>query len=128
HLPGRCPCGRSYFRTDRFLGRTDDMVKVRGVNLYQSQLDHLLSPFPELGSEYQLIIERESGGKDRVLLRVELRPDVPGNPDGLAGAVKRRFFNFAGLTPEVELVGYGALPRSERKTKRIFDRREEIGK
>jgi phenylacetate-CoA ligase len=126
-LPERCPCGRSYFRTDRFLGRTDDMVKVRGVNLYQSQVDHLLSPFPELGSEYQLIIEREPGGKERVVLRVERRPGAAGSPDGLAEAVKRRFLNFAGLTPEVELVGYGALPRSERKTKRIFDRREEIG-
>jgi len=103
------------------------MVKVRGINLYQSQVDHLLSPFPELGSEYQLIIEREPGGKERVVLRVERRPGAAGSPDGLAEAVKRRFLNFAGLTPEVELVGYGALPRSERKTKRIFDRREEIG-
>ncbi|MCL6446774.1 MAG: phenylacetate--CoA ligase [Armatimonadetes bacterium] len=125
-LPGRCSCGRSFFRTDRFLGRTDDMVKVRGVNIFQSQIDHLLNPFRELGSEYQFIIDRAPGGKDAVLLRVECRPGFSGDGNGLAETIKKRFFNFVGLTPDVELVQYGGLPRTERKTRRIFDRRLDL--
>jgi len=125
-LPGRCSCGRSFLRTDRFLGRTDDMVKVRGVNIFPGQIDHFIGQFNALDSEYQLIITKEPAGKDILLLRVEHKPDFTGDLNELASLIRNRCTELIGVTPAVELVEYRSLPRTERKTKRIFDKREEL--
>ena len=123
-IPGPCPCGRSFFRTDRILGRTDDMVKVRGVNIFPGQIDHVLGTVPELGSEYQIVVTREAG-RDSLLLRVEVKEDYRGGLEGLAEVVERQCSNTLGLKPQVEIVASCCLPRTERKTKRIFDRRND---
>ncbi len=123
-LPAPCACGRSFFRTDRILGRTDDMIKVRGVNIFPGQIDHVLGAVPELGSEYQVVVTRE-GGRDTLLLRVEVKEDYRGGFEGLGPAVEKQWWNTLGLKPEVEIVAYNGLPRTERKTKRVFDRRSD---
>jgi phenylacetate-CoA ligase len=124
-LPEPCPCGSPFPRFDRLRGRSDDMVKVRGVALWPSQVDTLLATLEHVSSEYQLVIERH-GGRDELTLRVESDLDldtVDGGP--LAEHIAQQFRAHLGVTPRVELLPVGTLPRSERKTRRVFDLREE---
>ena len=116
-IPGPCRCGSPYPRIARITGRTDDMFKVRGVPVYPAQIDTVLSGFGGLGSEYQVVLTRE-GGRDQFLVRVEGNvEEVPA--ERLSEALR------AGLSvrPHVEIVPLGTLPRTERKTKRVFDER-----
>jgi len=123
--PGPCACGRLIPRHDRILGRSDDMFIVRAVNIYPGQIDSVLSGLNGIGSEYQVVLER-AGGKDTMTLRVErgLNADPSADPQ-TAGVVKGALKKKILVTPEVEIVPYASLPRSERKTKRVFDKREE---
>ncbi|MCL6622797.1 MAG: phenylacetate--CoA ligase [Syntrophobacterales bacterium] len=123
-IPGPCTCGTLLPRHSRILGRTDDMFKFRGVNIYPSSIDRILSDIPGLGSEYQVHLSRDEGGRDHMLLKVERGEGVePGRVDELAREVRYRVKRKLLVTPEVEVVPYGSLPRSERKSKRIFDER-----
>lgn len=112
-----CRCGSPHPRIDRITGRSDDMFKVRGVAIYPAQIDSTLSGMPGLSSEYQVVLTRE-GGRDRLLVRVESEESV--RAEHVAEALRERL----GVRPEVELISVGALPRTERKTKRVFDERE----
>ena len=118
-----CPCGNLFPRHDRLLGRTDDMFIFRGVNIYPGQLDNLLSSLPGVGSEYQVFLNQEEG-MDKCILRIERSQDTKSSADYQTGEtvktlIKHKIF----VTPEVEIVDYGSLPRSERKTKRVTDLR-----
>jgi phenylacetate-CoA ligase len=120
-----CPCGCLLPRHDRILGRSDDMFIVRAVNVYPGQIDSVLSNLDGIGSEYQVILER-TDGKDTMFLRVERCLDTdPSTDSQTAATVKEAMKKKILVTPEVEIVPYASLPRSERKTKRVFDRREE---
>ncbi len=123
-IPGPCTCGTVLPRHSRLSGRTDDMFKFRAVNIYPSGIDRILSEIPGLGSEYQVHLTRDDHGRDHMLLKVERGAGVePGRADALGREViytlKRKLI----VTPEVEVVDYGSLPRSERKSKRVFDNR-----
>ena len=120
-LPGDCPCGCPYPRHDRIMGRSDDMVKVKGVNIYPGQVDSLLQTVLGVSSEYQIIVNRDDGGRDSMLLRFET--PHPERKDELETAVIKLFKSKAGLTIHAEALPMQALPRSEKKTKRIFDNR-----
>jgi phenylacetate-CoA ligase len=122
--PGPCSCGRIIPRHDRILGRSDDMFIVRAVNVYPGQIDSILSSAQGISSEYQVLLDRREG-KDFMLLRVEraLNSDSSGDPQ-VAANVKARIRKRLLVTPEVEIVDYESLPRSERKTKRVFDHRD----
>lgn len=116
-IPEPCRCGSPYPRIARITGRSDDMFKVRGVQVYPAQIDTVLSGIGGLGSEYQVVLTRE-GGRDQFLVRVEGKvEEVPA--ERLSEALR------AGLSvrPDVEIVPLGTLPRTERKTKRVFDER-----
>jgi phenylacetate-CoA ligase len=115
-LPSPCRCGSPYPRIDRIAGRSDDMFKVRGVMIYPAQIDTTLSGLPAVGSEYQVVLTREEG-RDRLLVRVEAAGG--GSREVVAQALRERL----GVRPEVELVPLGTLPRTERKTKRVYDER-----
>jgi phenylacetate-CoA ligase len=122
--PDPCPCGRLLPRHDRLMGRSDDMFIIRAVNVYPGQIDSVLSGIPSIGSEYQVVLERRNG-KDFMILKVERALGGEASTDGKTAnevieMVKKKIL----VTPEVEVVDYGALPRSERKTKRVFDNRE----
>lgn len=119
-LPGSCPCGCPHPRHDRILGRTDDMVKVKGVNIFPSQIDQLLQKVEGCTSEYQVVLEKE-GSKDKMCLRVE--SDVEGSLAELEERVRRAFKLKIGILIEVQALPVGALPRSEKKTKRVIDKR-----
>jgi len=123
--PGTCACGRLIPRHDRIMGRSDDMFIVRAVNIYPGQIDSVLSSLNGIGSEYQVVLER-ADGKDTMTLRVERGLNAHPSADGqTAHAVKEALKKKILVTPEVEIVPYASLPRSERKTKRVFDKRDE---
>jgi len=124
-IPGDCTCDSRLPRHSRIRGRSDDMFTFRGVNIYPSSVDKVLSDIPGLGSEYQIHLSRdEDSGKDTMKLVIEQgeRASIDRAPLFVKEAVhhiKTRLL----VTPEVEIVHYGALPRSERKSQRVFDNR-----
>lgn len=119
-LPEACPCGSPYPMIDRILGRSDEAFKVKGVLVFPGQIDAVLKLTPGAGSEYQAIITREQG-KDRILFKVE--GEQGSDHQALAEAIRSNIKKRIGFLAEVEVVPQGSLPRSEKKTKRIFDHR-----
>ena len=121
-IPGECPCGSRYPRIDRIMGRTDDMMKIKGVNVFPSQIEEVLKEFPALSSEYQIRISHLEG-KDTMRIYVE----TDGTQDflELAKEVAERVKARIGFTPLVKVVEIGILPRSEKKTARVIDERYE---
>ncbi len=124
-VPGECPCGSLLPRHDRLLGRSDDMIIFRAVNIYPGQIDHVLSGIPDIGSEYQVILERKEDGRDYMNVKVERDHGVNENRNSELGQrigqeIKKQIL----VSASVELVEYGSLPRSERKSKRVFDNRD----
>ena len=119
-IPGKCSCGCEYPRIDRILGRTDDMIKVKGVNIYPGQIEDTLKLVPGLSSEYQIILEHVSG-RDRMTLRVE---SVRGaSKEAVSAAVISTFKAKIGIKIECKVLELGELPRSEKKSRRVFDNR-----
>lgn len=119
-LPGKCRCGLAYPRHDIILGRTDDMIKIKGVNIYPGQIEDVLKGIEGASSEYQVVVDRKDG-KDSMLLRVEKQA---GSGEGtIALPIKRHFKTKIGIQIEVEEVALGVLPRSEKKTARVIDNR-----
>ncbi|SNB47258.1 phenylacetate--CoA ligase [Geobacter sp. DSM 9736] len=124
-IDGECPCGCWLPRHDRILGRSDDVVIFRGVNIYPGQIDEILTRVSGIGSEYQVLFDHGSDGRDYMLIRVERACNGEALPDEqvakkISSGVKHTLL----VSPQVELLDYGTLPRSERKTKRIFDNRK----
>lgn len=117
--PEPCRCGSPYPRIAQLTGRTDDMVKVKGVAVFPAQVDAILARVDGVHAEYQLHVHREPGVGDVLIVRVEAdeRP-------GLREALVHELRDGLSVRPEVELVAPGTLPRSERKTRRVFDHRE----
>ncbi len=123
-LPEPCPCGSPFPRIDRILGRTDDMIKFRGVNIFPGLVDDVLSKVAGVGSEYQIVLDRLEG-RDQMTIRVErAEGPSPAEFSQLAAEIQKRCKERIGVTSLVEVVGYGDLPRSEKKAKRVIDRRE----
>lgn len=119
-LPGECPCGSKFPRIDTIQGRTDDMVKIKGVNFFPAQIEEILRTFPEASSEYSIHISHLDG-RDTLRLYVETNGSVDFND--LARRVAARVKSRIGFTPIVKVVENGVLPRSEKKTKRVIDER-----
>ncbi|MEM0528843.1 phenylacetate--CoA ligase [Zongyangia sp. HA2173] len=119
-LPGECQCGLPYPRIDTLIGRTDDMIKVKGVNIFPSQIDELLSTIEGASSEYQVMIDH-LGGRDILTLFVEANPEV--DKAALERTIKFRFKEKIGISIACKPVEIGDLPRSEKKSTRIFDNR-----
>ncbi len=123
-IPGPCTCGSILPRHSRIRGRTDDVFKFRGVNIYPSSIDTILSSVPGLGSEYQVHLTRDAEERDHMRLVVERAEGVErGRGEELQREIVHSLKHKVMVTPEVEVVDYGSLPRSERKTKRVFDTR-----
>ncbi|WP_432718501.1 phenylacetate--CoA ligase family protein [Pectinatus frisingensis] len=120
-LPEKCPCGLRYPRHDIILGRTDDMIKIKAVNIYPGQIEDVLKVIPEISSEYQIILDRGDNYKDFLLLRIEITHGV--EKEIAEEIVKQRFKTCIGIAAQVEAVPIGTLPRSEKKTLRVIDKR-----
>jgi phenylacetate-CoA ligase len=123
-IPKRCSCGSILPMHDRLLGRSDDMFIIRAVNIYPGQIDYILSNTKGIGSEYQIHLSRAEDGKDYMTIKVERAEG--GDPSGdpvLANTIEEEIKKQILVSGKVEIVDYGSLPRSERKSKRVFDNR-----
>ena len=124
-IPGLCACGSVLPRHDQLLGRSDDMIIFRAVNIYPGQIDHILSGFDEIGSEFQVILDRKEDGKDYMTIKVERGEGVDRSQDPdlskmISAQIKKQIF----VSGDIEIVDPGSLPRSERKSQRVFDNRD----
>lgn len=119
-VPGNCKCGCKYPRISQIMGRSDDMVKVKGNIIFPSTIEDVIRCVPGTSSEYRAVIETIEG-RDQMTLFVE----VEGGTDRteVALSIAYNFKQKYNMTPQVKVVGEGELPRSEKKTKRIDDRR-----
>ncbi len=125
-IPGTCPCGSVLPRHDRILGRSDDMIIFRAVNIYPGQVDHVLSGVNGIGSEYQIIVDRKEDGRDYMRIKVEAAQGVDAQQfEELENRISREIKKQIMVSAGVEMVEYGLLPRSERKSQRVFDNRED---
>jgi len=125
-VPGPCPCGRTHARIDRIAGRSDDMLIIKGVNIYPMQIEQVLMSMPEVGRNYLIILERE-GPMDQLKVQVEIdEAHFVEDMRALTGLQKRitaKLRDELLVTPRVELVQSGTLPKSEGKAKRVVDNR-----
>ena len=119
-IPGKCKCGRCYPRLDTIMGRTDDMMKIKGVNVFPSQIEEVLANFSEINSEYQIRISHLDG-KDTMRIYVESTGDVDFT--ALSQRIAEKVKSKIGFTPIVKVVEVGVLPRSMKKTARVIDER-----
>ena len=123
-LPGPCSCGSIMPRHSRIMGRTDDMFKFRAVNIYPSHIDKIISGLAGLGSEYQIHLIRDTSERGVMRIVCEIGEDAHmEESQPLAAMLVKKIKRELMVTPEVELVAYGSLPRSERKSQRVFDTR-----
>ena len=123
--PDPCRCGRTSVRIGRITGRTDDMLIIRGVNVFPSQVEHALMQVPGVAPHYLLVLRRE-GALDSLEIRVEAAEMQPDDAvDALAARVRRRLHEVIGLTAEVSVVPPRAIERSVGKARRVLDLREQ---
>ena len=119
-IPGECACGSKFPRIDILIGRSDDMVKVKVVNIYPGQIEDVLRDIAGVSSEYQVMIDHLYG-KDIMTLFFETETGT--DKDAVALEVQREFKAKVGLTIVPRPVALGELPRSEKKSTRVFDNR-----
>ncbi|MFQ5931545.1 MAG: phenylacetate--CoA ligase family protein [Nitrospiraceae bacterium] len=115
-----CKCGRTHLRVLYILGRREDVVKVRGVNIYPRVMDDVIRGMAGVGSEYRLVFRRDQG-LDAMVVQVEPLPQVDSLQ--ISEALRTRIRHVCGVTPIVETLVLGTLPKSEVKAKRVFDER-----
>lgn len=128
--PTPCRCGRTLVRIGRIMARSDDMLIIRGVNVYPSQVEHALLQVPELAPHYLLVVRREHT-LDTLEVQVEGQPGAP--PPGeaaaaaLAARVRRKLLEALGVSAEVSIVAPKTIERSAGKAKRVLDLRGQSG-
>ncbi len=127
-IPGECPCGRQHRRIDRIVGRADDMIIVKGVNIYPMQVESVLMGFNEVGKNYLIVLERD-GLKDTMRVQVEIREEYfvedMRHLRGIQENIARALHDEILITPRVELVQNNTLPQQEGKAKRVLDLRDK---
>jgi len=122
-IPGPCPCGRTHRRIHRITGRSDDMLIVRGVNIFPQQIERVLMAMPQIGRNYLIQLD----GLDDLTVKVELSPSAfdgqVGHLEQLQNQVTEKLRAEIWVRPKVELVAAGSLPVAEGKAKRVIDKR-----
>lgn len=128
-IVGECECGRTFRRMDRIAGRTDDMMILRGVNVFPSQIEEEIVSFPEIAAQYQLILTTK-GTLDHAELRVETVPDFPFDEvrrlEKLKKDLQKALKENLQIAVDVKIVEPKTIERSEGKAKRIIDLRENL--
>jgi len=124
-LPGECPCGRQHIRLDRMKGRSDDMIILKGVNIFPIQIETILMQFDELASDYLITLDT-SEDNDFMIVDVEMKDmyiDNFGKLQSLEREITRQLRDEILITPKVRLVPKNSLPKSEGKAVRVKDLR-----
>ncbi|MCD4719684.1 MAG: phenylacetate--CoA ligase [Desulfobacula sp.] len=119
-----CSCGNILPMHDKIMGRSDDMIILRGVNIYPGQIDEVLSSIAEVGSEYQLHLESKGDGKDYMTIKTEAQQgfDV-NNTSEIKNKIKKTVKAKIMVSCDAQICAYGELPRFAGKAQRIFDNR-----
>ena len=126
-LPGECPCGRQHIRLDRMKGRSDDMIILKGVNIFPIQIETILMKFKEVSTDYLITLVTEDDN-DAMIVEVELDglfTDDWQNLQALTKEITRQLKDEILITPKVKLVAKGSLPKSEGKAVRVKDLRNQ---
>jgi phenylacetate-CoA ligase len=124
-IPEPCACGSVLPRHDRILGRSDDMIKFRAVNIYPGQVDAVLSTVDGCGSEYRIDLSHGEDGRDYMCIQVERAETGSADHDeALVAKVSKAIKAQVLVSSQVQIVDPGTLPRSERKSKRVHDHRQ----
>ncbi|MEI7813198.1 MAG: phenylacetate--CoA ligase [Coriobacteriia bacterium] len=127
-IPGSCACGRTFRRMERITGRTDDMLIIRGVNVFPSQIEQVLAGVAGVAPHYQLVLTKR-GSLDHVQVQVEVSPDFGFDEvrelERLQRTVKGQIESALAVSIEVKLVEHKSIARSEGKAKRVVDLRSE---
>lgn len=119
-IPGTCRCGSPYPRLDRIVGRSDDMIKVKGTNIYPAQVEEILKNIEGFASEYRIILDNEDL-RDRMTVQAEAFEGT--DKEKLGAELERACKSGLGIKVVPDVQEIGALPRSEKKTKRVIDNR-----
>ena len=123
----QCSCGRTFYRMQRITGRTDDMLIIRGVNVFPSQIEHVLMSVEGVEPHYQIIVDRE-GALDVMEVQVEVSEDIFSDEvkvlEKLAKKIEREIKDLLGTTCKIKLVEPKTIQRSEGKAKRVIDNRK----
>lgn len=123
-IPGKCACGSPYPRLGMIKGRSDDMFKVHGVNMFPSQVEEILAMVDGVSSEYNInIAHDDEKNRDVILITIEAEGRVDFEKTG--EYVRELFRSRVSVTPKVTVVPTGTLPRTEKKAKRVIDHREQ---
>lgn len=125
-IPGACPCGRTFRRMERITGRTDDMIIVRGVNVFPSQIEQVLAGIPGVAPHYQVVLGKR-GSMDTVEVHVEVAPDLAFDEvrelEELQRTVRSEIASALAVSIGVRLVEPRSIERSEGKARRVVDLR-----
>jgi phenylacetate-CoA ligase len=123
-----CACGRTHVRIMRVTGRDDDMLIIRGINIYPSQVEAVLVGLPALAPHYQIVLTRD-GALDAMTVEVERKPDAPGDAAACAkqaAQVRHHLKSMIGVTCAVVVKAPGEVPRSQGKAVRVKDERSKL--
>jgi phenylacetate-CoA ligase len=127
-IPGQCACGRTFRRMERITGRSDDMLIIRGVNVFPSQIEQVLAGVPGVAPHYQLVLTKR-GSLDHVEVQVEVAPELGFDEvrelERLQRAVKSQIESALAVSIDVKLVEHKSIARSEGKAKRVVDLRSQ---
>ncbi|MDI6844241.1 MAG: phenylacetate--CoA ligase [Anaerosomatales bacterium] len=129
-VPGECACGRTFRRLERISGRTDDMLIIRGVNVFPSQIEQVLTGIPGVAPHYQVVLTKR-GVMDHVEVHVEVAPEIAFDEvkalESLRRTVAQEIASALAISIDVKLVEPKSIQRSEGKAKRVLDLRNEGG-
>ena len=121
-----CPCGRTHPKIARLMGRVDDMLIIRGINVFPSQVEHALLGIPEVSGHFMIEVSRK-GALDNMLVRVEMNPEAFSDRIDDLIAIKQKVHHTLkgslNVSADVDIAAPGSLPRFEGKAKRVIDRR-----
>ncbi|OQA02781.1 MAG: Phenylacetate-coenzyme A ligase [Planctomycetes bacterium ADurb.Bin401] len=124
-----CKCGRTHRRMSRILGRSDDMLIINGVNVFPSQIEEVIMRVPEVGTNYQIHVEKQ-GALDRLVVKVELYPKMfigeAKQIDSLKAKISDELKASITIKPAIELHEHGSLPVFEGKAVRVVDTRDKL--
>jgi phenylacetate-CoA ligase len=127
-----CSCGRTSRKLHRFLGRADDMLIVRGINVFPSQIEDVLVSIPEIGSYFQVVVDRKKHGLDELTIQVEMKDEAfTGELEDLARIQKKteeKLKSVLNVRSKIDLVEKGSIPRTAGKSKKVVDLRDVYAK
>ena len=131
-MEDKCPCQRTSRKLHRFLGRADDMLIVRGINVFPSQIEDVLVSIPEIGNYFQVVVDRKKHGLDEISIQVELKDEAfTGELTDLARIQKKteeKIKSVLNVRSKIELVEKGSIPRTAGKSKKVVDLRDVYAK